>query len=77
MLMGCLVVFLFLLMVGAFIYFCVVQGDEHFQLDHYLRPNYESGVNMLRGDLPIYPTQQSWFNTRYGPSQLVSGFFNM
>lgn len=49
--------------------------SERFQLDHYLRPNYESGANMLRGDLPIMPVQQSWFNTKYGPSTLVPGYF--
>ena len=60
-----------LLLVIAFVY----NSSEPFQMDHYLRPNYESGANMLRGDLPIYPTQQSWFNTRYGPSSLAPGFF--
>ena len=49
---------------------------EKFQLDHYLRPNYESGANMLRGDLPIVPTQQSWFNTPLAtPQNFVTGFF--
>lgn len=50
-------------------------GKEGFQLNHYLRPNYESGANMLRGDLPINPVSHSWFNTRYGPSSLTPGFF--
>lgn len=67
-------VILLLSVVGAFVFFCLSRG-ENFQLDHYLRRNYESGANMLRGDLPIYPVQQSWFNTRYGPSSLVPGFF--
>ena len=48
---------------------------EGFNLNHYLRRNYESGANMLRGDLPIVPVQQSWFNTSYGPSILTPGFF--
>ena len=74
--MNCLAALLLLCIVGAFIYFCLYK-NESFQLDHYLRRNYESGANMLRGDLPIYPVQQSWFNTRYGPSSLVSGFFQM
>lgn len=38
-------------------------------------PNYETGANMLRGDLPIAPTPQSWFNSQYGPDDLVPGFF--
>ena len=73
--MNCLVALLLLSVVGAFIFFCL--NRESFQLDHYLRRNYESGANMLRGDLPIYPVQQSWFNTRYGPSSLAPGFFQM
>jgi len=49
---------------------------EGFDLRAYTRGRtYESGANMLRGDLPIYPTRQSWFNSRYGPSGLVRGFF--
>ena len=61
----------------AVVYMSFCGNDENFQLDHYLRPNYQSGVGMLRGDLPIQPVQQSWFNTRYGPSSLAPGFFNM
>ncbi len=73
--MNCLVALIVLLVIVAFIYFCF--GRESFQLDHFLRRNYESGANMLRGDLPLYPMQQSWFNTRYGPSSIAPGFFNM
>lgn len=53
----------------------LVSITEGFQLDHYLLRNYESGANMLRGDLPIVPNRQSWFNTSYGPSILTPGFF--
>ncbi len=74
--MNCLAVLFVLLVIVGFIYFCLSRG-EFFQLDHYLRRNYESGANMLRGDLPLYPTRQSWFNTRYGPSSIAPGFFNM
>jgi len=48
---------------------------EGFNMDHYLRPNYQSGANMLRGDLNIAKTRQSWFNTKYGPASLAPGFF--
>ena len=74
--MNCLAVLSLFIVVGAFMYWCLVNSsDEDFQLDHYLRRNYESGANMLRGDLPIYPVRQSWFNTRYGPMSLTPGFF--
>jgi hypothetical protein len=66
-------VLLALIIIGVAV--CLCMTHEKFQLDHYLRRNYESGANMLRGDLPIYPQQQSWFNTRYGPSVLVPGYF--
>lgn len=64
---------LLLLIIGATIYTLLTR--EGFQMDHYLLRNYESGSNMLRGDLPIVPVQQSWFNTRYGPSTFVRGWF--
>lgn len=72
--MNCLSALMLLLVVAVFIYYMLQRG-ENFQLDHYLRPNYQSGANMLRGDLPILPTRQSWFNTRYGPASLAPGFF--
>ena len=68
------VVIIVIAIIVAVVFFCLSRG-ESFQLDHYLRRNYESGANMLRGDLPIYPVRQSWFNTRYGPSSFVRGFF--
>jgi hypothetical protein len=66
--------------IGLFIVLTILiiitlNSTENFDLDSYLRSNYESGANMLRGDLPIEPVQQSWFNTRYGPSNLVKGYF--
>ena len=51
--------------------------NEHFDMDSYLRRNYQSGAGMIRGDLNIQPVQQSWFNTAYGPSILTPGFMNM
>lgn len=71
--MNCLTALLLLILVGMAIFACLTR--ETFQLDHYLRRNYESGSNMLRGDLSIAPVQQSWFNTRYGPSSFVRGWF--
>jgi len=47
-----------------------------FDIARYLRPNYQSGANMLRGDLPVDKTRQSWFNTKYGPTSLAPGFLN-
>ena len=70
-------IFIFILAIiilGIFIYF-FCNSSENFQLDQYLRPNYQSGVNMLRGDLDLAKTRQSWFNTKYGPSSLTPGFF--
>lgn len=49
--------------------------SESFNVDSYIRPNYESGANMLRGDLAIMPVNHGWFNTRYGPTSLAPGFF--
>ena len=74
-------IFLLLIIFSFIIYLMLHRAscdyDESFQLDHYLRPNYQSGIGMLRGDLQIAPVKQSWFNTRYGPSSLTPGFFNM
>lgn len=52
---------------------------EHFVVgDSYLHRNYESGANMIRGDLPIDPVQNSWFNSSIGPdTSYVGGFMNM
>ena len=45
--------------------------------DSYLHRNYESGANMLRGDLPIDPVNQSWFNSSISPeTSYVQGYFN-
>lgn len=68
--MSCNVIFIVLL-----ILIIVLLRYETFQLNHYIRPNFESGANMLRGDLPIKPIHHHWFNTRYGPTSLVPGFF--
>jgi hypothetical protein len=69
-----LLLFIFVVLILITILFL---SREKFGMDHYLRPNYETGANMLRGDLPVLPVQQSWFNTKYGWSQLTPGFFNM
>ena len=74
--MEIIIIILFIGLFG-FLLFYLIKNNENFQLDHYLLPNYESGSNMIRGDLPIIPTQQSWFNTRYGPNTLVYGFIPM
>ena len=74
--MDCLTIILMFVVVIIFIYYCLAIKSEQFNLDHYLYPNYESGVNTIRGDLPIYPIKKSWFNTRYGPSSLAPGFMN-
>lgn len=48
---------------------------EQFVVDSsYLNPNYEGGANLIRGDLPIQPVRQTWFNTPYGPSSLAPSF---
>ena len=74
--MNIALILIVLLIAVCFIWWTVSSG-EAFQLDHYIRPNYESGANMLRGDLPINPVNQSWFNSRYGKSSLAPGFFQM
>lgn len=74
--MNCIIVFVILLVIVCFSW-CYIDKSEQFQLDHYLRPNYQSGANMLRGDLPINPIEQSWFNSRYGKTSLAPGFFNI
>lgn len=65
---------LVLLIVVSLLLWLIYNNDESFDMDHYLRPNYETGAAMIRGDLPIQPVQQSWFNTRYGPNSLVPSF---
>jgi len=68
---------LLLLLIGivAVLFVCWAWTKEGFDMAHYLRPNYQSGANMLRGDLPVAKTRQSWFNTKYGPASLAPGFF--
>jgi hypothetical protein len=71
--MNCLLLlFIFIVLIVVTTLFL---SRENFGMDHYLRPNYETGANMLRGDLPIQPVKQSWFNTKYGWSSLTPGFF--
>ena len=72
--MNILTVSIIIIIILAIVLLCL-KHDECFDLDAYLRPNYQSGAGMLRGDLPIQKTQQSWFNTRYGASSLTPGFF--
>jgi len=49
--------------------------NEPFDLSHFFRRNWESGAAMLRGDLPITPVRQSWFNTRFSYPDLTPGYF--
>lgn len=75
-----IIIILFIVIISIISYYIIylnLENDDTFQLDHYLLPNYESGANMIRGDVPIIPTQQSWFNTRYGPNSFVYGFIPM
>jgi hypothetical protein len=66
----------YVILIVILLFYVLLNRPENFDLDSYLRHNYESGANMLRGDLDIIPTQQSWFNTKYGPSNLVQGYFS-
>lgn len=72
--MNCIASFVIFLILAVGVYI-LLAPRESFYLDSYLRPNYESGANMLRGDLPIVPVHQSWFNTDLGPQDLVPGYF--
>lgn len=39
-----------------------------------LKRNFEGGAAMIRGDLPIVPVKNTWFNTTYDQRDLTPGF---
>lgn len=66
---------LIVILIIVFLSLFLVFSREKFVIDSsYLNPNYEGGANLIRGDLPIEPVQQSWFNTPYGPDSLAPSF---
>lgn len=70
---GIVIILVILFLFGGF---CYVNSESFTVGEHYiLGPNYESGANMLRGDLPIQPQKLGWFDSEYGPSSLAPGFF--
>ena len=67
--------YLILLLFVVIVILILLLNSETFVVgSNYTNRNYEGGANLIRGDLPIEPIQQSWFNTPYGPSNLAPSF---